>query len=221
MTEAKSSYWAQPRPEMAGFVPERRARVLEIGCAEGRFLTSLPGIEEAWGIEPSDAAAVAGTHLHKVFHGTFADCEVELPKQYFDVVICNDVIEHMPDHDAFFAKISAHIAPGGVIVGSIPNVRFYKNMFQFLFEKDWHYTESGILDRTHLRFFTEKSFRKCLASHGLNLQGLSGLKENIVNENTMRGRAYALLARLLIVGSLGYYSDIQYLQFAFRAAPLR
>ncbi len=52
----------------------------------------------------------------------------------------------MPDHDGFFARVSKNIAPGGVIVGSVPNVRFYTNIFQVLLEKDWHYTQDGILD---------------------------------------------------------------------------
>ncbi len=45
-------YWTQKRPEMAEFLPVRRARVLEIGCAEGEFLSSLEGVKEAWGLSP-------------------------------------------------------------------------------------------------------------------------------------------------------------------------
>jgi 2-polyprenyl-3-methyl-5-hydroxy-6-metoxy-1,4-benzoquinol methylase len=212
-------YWSQRRPEMAEFIPANRGRILEVGCAEGEFLSSLEGVNEAWGIEPSPAALIAGERLYRVFQLTFEEAESKLPLAYFDVIVCNDVIEHMPDHDSFLDRVGKHIAPGGVIVGSVPNVRFYNNLFQMVLEKDWHYTQSGILDRTHLRFFTEKSLKECLDRNGFTLHKLQGIMTNIDRERTWRARSYHWLSRALIVTTLGYYSDIQYLQFAFQASP--
>lgn len=200
-------------------MPERRTRVLEIGCAEGDFLMALPGVKEAWGVEPSPSAKVATGRLHRVFESTFDEAEPHLPLNYFEVVVCNDVIEHMPDHDKFFERIAKHIAPGGVIIGSIPNVRFYNNMFQMVLEKDWHYTESGILDRTHTRFFTEKSLKACMQRHKFTLRKFQGLKTNIHMTNTRRAKIYHLMSKVLIAVTFGYFSDIQYLQFAFQASP--
>jgi 2-polyprenyl-3-methyl-5-hydroxy-6-metoxy-1,4-benzoquinol methylase len=214
-----AGYSSQKRPEIVEFIPTKRARILEIGCAEGEFSAGLDGVEETWGIEPSPAAEVARGRLHRVFESTFEAAEPELPLRYFDVVVCNDVIEHMPDHDSFFSRIGKYIAPGGVIVGSIPNVRFYNNMFEMVLEKDWHYTPSGILDRTHLRFFTEKSLKACLRRNGFTLNKFDGLTENIQRGNSMRARVYYWMSRTLIVLTLGYFSDIQYLQFGFRASP--
>jgi 2-polyprenyl-3-methyl-5-hydroxy-6-metoxy-1,4-benzoquinol methylase len=212
-------YWTQKRPEMTDFLPVKRTRVLEIGCAEGEFLSSLEGVKEAWGIEPSPAAEVARGRLHRVIQSTFEGAEPELPLGYFDVVVCNDVIEHMPDHDGFFARISKYIAPGGVIVGSVPNVRFYTNVFQMLLEKDWHYTQDGILDRTHLRFFTQKSLSKCLRRNGFTMNKLQGLTINIHRGQAWRELWYYWASRVLIASTLGYFSDIRYLQFGFQASP--
>ncbi len=209
------TYFTNKRPEMLAFIPMQRRRVLEIGCAQGEFLSKLPGVQETWGIEPSPAARIAQTRLNRVFESTFDEAEPELPKAYFDVVICNDVIEHMPDHDSFFARISQYLSPGGCVVGSIPNVRFYQNMFQFLVEKDWHYTDSGILDRTHTRFFTEKSLKKCLHHHGLTIERFEGL-DNAGRPRSGRPLAYYLASRALIGLTFGYFADIQYLQFGFR-----
>ena len=212
------SYFTQKRPEMLEFIPTQRNRVLEIGCAEGEFLHSVPGVRERWGIEPSPAARVARTRLDHVFEATFDGAEADLPIGYFDVVICNDVIEHMPDHESFFSRISQHIAPDGVLVGSIPNVRFYRNLFEMVLEKDWNYIEYGILDRTHTRFFTEKSLKKCLTRHEYRIERLDGL-DNAGVPRSGRQRTYYLASRALIALSLGYFKDIQYLQFGFRVAP--
>lgn len=213
-----TKYWTQPRPEMVKFIPERRARVLEIGCAEGNFLMALDGAKETWGIEPSPSAKVAEGRLNRVFEATFDEAESQLPLSYFDVVVCNDVIEHMRDHDKFFDSIVKYMAPGGVLVGSIPNVRYYNNMFQMLLEKDWHYTDSGILDRTHMRYFTEKSLKTCMTRHGFTLNKFEGLKVS-PNMGSSRGKIYYFFSRFLIAATLGYFSDIQYLQFAFQVSP--
>lgn len=217
--EPDRDYYTQKRPEMLPFIPERRGRVLEIGCAEGNFLANLPGVEEGWGIEPSPSAAAARGRLHRVIEGTFDDAEPLLPQAHFDVVICNDVIEHMIDHDSFLARIGRYIAPGGVIVGSIPNVRFYENLFQLLLEKDWHYVPAGILDRTHLRFFTARSLRACLARHNFEILRFQGINSHVRMMRNRRGQAYYLLSRLLIAATLGYFEDIRHLQFAFQATP--
>ena len=204
---------------MLSFVPARRARVLEIGCGEGQFTAALTGVQEGWGIEPSPAARIAKGRLTRVLEATFDEAEPQLPPGYFDLVICNDVIEHMPDHASFFSRIARYIAPNGMMIGSIPNVRFYINMFEYLIEKNWRYTDVGILDRTHLAFFTEKSFRQTLERHGFKVLQLTGINSWHRFSNTTRTRTYRLLGYALVAATLGYFADIRYLQFAFQAKP--
>lgn len=213
------AYFSHDRQELLPFVPARRARVLEVGCSEGRFSASLPGVDETWGIEPSPAADAARTRLTHVFHSTFEEAEPELPRAYFDVVVCNDVIEHMPDHARFLASVQKHMAPGAALVGSIPNVRYYRNMFQFLLEKDWHYTDFGILDRTHMAFFTEKSLRKTLDRAGFEVRAMRGINTAREFYGSGRDRLYLAAAYALSPLTLGWFSDIRHLQFAFQAVP--
>jgi hypothetical protein len=98
-----------------------------------------------------------------------------------------------------------------VLVASIPNVRFYHNLRDLLIGKDWRYQDSGILDRTHLRFFTRKSLLECLDRSGFEVQqfeGVNGLKIRLMPLNR--------IFRPLMFFLLG--SDVRYRQFAFRVA---
>ena len=155
------NYRSSDRHEMLAFLPERRSTILEIGCGEGRFSASIPGATETWGVEPDErAVALASRRLSHVLQGTFDQVKGRLPQRHFDVIICNDVIEHMTDHDSFLEDIKAFLSPGGALVASIPNVRYYQNLFELIVACDWEYRSSGILDRTHLRFFSERSLRR-------------------------------------------------------------
>lgn len=56
-------------------------------------------------------------------------------------------------------KIKVNLAQGGVVICSIPNVKHYRTFFKLVFKKQWEYKDKGVLDKTHLRFFTEKSIK--------------------------------------------------------------
>jgi len=205
---------------MLSFIPERRRTVLEVGCGLGRFAASIPGVAEAWGVEPNeDAAEVAKGQLYRVIQATFDVARKDLPANYFDVVVCNDVIEHMIDHDQFLEDAKTLLTPGGVLVASIPNVRFYLNLFELVCARDWEYREAGILDRTHLRFFTERSLRRTLDQHGYRIEDLRGINGGLKFERTKWGIATYLFGYGLIALSFGRFRDIAFQQFAVRATP--
>jgi len=209
------------RPEMLAFLPERRDRVLEVGCHTGIFAASLEGTKEVWGVEPnSEAARVASNKIYKVINATFEEAASVLPQKYFDLVICNDVIEHMVDYDGFLQAIKIHMSRGGVIVGSIPNIRYYGALTEIIFAKDWNYRESGILDKTHLRFFTEKSFRRALEVNGFIIEKMHGINGGIRLSSSRWALCSALAAYGAIILSLGSFSDVRHLQFGFRARPV-
>ncbi len=213
-------YFANLRPEMLPFIPTRRGKILEVGCGEGKFAASIAGAEEVWGVEPDIVAAkVAATRLRRVLVGSYDSVADELPDSYFDVVVCNDVIEHMIDHDAFFSEVRRKIAPGGAIVGSVPNVRYFRNLFDLLVLRDWDYKDVGVLDRTHLRYFTERSLRRSLVGAGYRVELLSGINGGIRPRLSLRDAVYSLFGALLIGGTFGHSRDVAFMQLAFRAAP--
>jgi 2-polyprenyl-3-methyl-5-hydroxy-6-metoxy-1,4-benzoquinol methylase len=224
-----ASYYHGERPEVKPFLPDRFDKVLEVGCGDGGFRRLITNSCDYWGIEPEETAAhEAEQRLDKVLHGTFDEVYDQLPDRYFDLVICNDVIEHLEDHDLFIRNIREKMIPGGSIVGSIPNIRYYKALFSLLIMKDWRYTKKGVLDSTHLRFFTKKSIYRSFQNCGFSREKLQGISSAVylkkkyctnVFDTTFNVIKYIVrffLFLLLDVITLGHSSDIKYAQIGFR-----
>jgi len=206
-------YYQGSRPEVASLINHAPKRVLEIGCGDGSFRSLLKGQFEYWGIEPfSEAAELARKNIDKVFNSTYDEAFSELPDNYFDLIICNDVIEHLVDHDSFFKSIKIKMAEGARIVGSVPNVRHLSNLISLIFKKDWNYQDDGILDRTHLRFFTEKSLKRTVHQHNYELEHLEYLKIIKPRIHPPRRLFYNIL--IIFLGK-----DTRPLQFGFRITP--
>ncbi len=214
-TSQPADYFAQSRPEVLPFVPQTARRILDVGCAEGRFGEALkrmvPG-REVWGVEINPAAAQAArARLDKVICAdatTLAPQDV--PAGTFDAITFTDSLEHMADPAVVLKALAPALAPGGVFVISVPNVRYLYNLWHVVVEKDWRYEPAGILDRTHLRFFTEKSLRRFLSEElGFELLKLEGI-------NRLLSWKFDVLNAL----SLGYFRDTRCTQFVAVASVL-
>lgn len=205
-------YYDQDRPEVARLLPENYSKVLEIGCGKGLFRKNLTKPHEYWGVEPVQSAAEeAGKHLDKVLLGIYDDVEDQIPDQEFDLVVCNDVIEHMVDHEKFFTQIKKKIKKGGYLISSIPNIRQLGCLYQILWKRDFRYRKYGLLDRTHLRFFTRKSLRRTILEHGYRIDGWENLNPLVLP-------LYWKIPAYCVVAVLGW--DTQYLQFGIRIQPI-
>lgn len=147
----------------------RDRRVLEVGCSVGHVTEHLVANGNAVvGVEiDPDAAAEAGryaTAVHVVdLDRTPLDAVVE---GTFDVVVFGDVLEHLRDPRAALTAGCRLLAPDGHVVVSIPNVA-HADVRLMLLEGAWQYQEHGLLDDTHLRFFTRDGLRALLADAGL------------------------------------------------------
>jgi 2-polyprenyl-3-methyl-5-hydroxy-6-metoxy-1,4-benzoquinol methylase len=155
-------YFAHARKEISPLLPLHCGRVLEVGCGSGStlgWLRSENRTAYTVGVEISEAAAqVARSNADEVFCFDFESAESPLGDQTFELILCLDVLEHMFDPwRAIDRLVSKHLAPGGTLVASLPNVRHYSLVLPLLFGGRWEYQEAGLLDRTHLRFFTKNT----------------------------------------------------------------
>jgi 2-polyprenyl-3-methyl-5-hydroxy-6-metoxy-1,4-benzoquinol methylase len=210
-------YVEHDRPEMLNFVPQDASKILDVGCAMGYFGRRLKADRavEVWGVEISEHAALTATkYLDKVLCGAFNQ-NLDLPKKYFDCIAFNDVLEHFSDPYSALIEAKDLLNDGGKVVASIPNVRYFDNIWKLLVDKDWQYIDQGILDRTHLRFFTKKSIVSTFESLGYTVECIQGIGA-LEHAHPHRMRKYKWLNRLL----MNQISDMRYLQFAVVASPI-
>jgi SAM-dependent methyltransferase len=142
-------------------------RILDVGAATGYVGTALrearPGGAELTGIETDPVAREALAARYARVHGSL---EALPPEERFDLALLLDVIEHTPDPRATLERTARALRSGGHILVSVPNVAHW-SMRGLLLLGSFNYTASGILDRTHLRFFTRKTFLATLREAGL------------------------------------------------------
>jgi 2-polyprenyl-3-methyl-5-hydroxy-6-metoxy-1,4-benzoquinol methylase len=174
-------YYDNIRHEMIQFLPSDANKILDVGCGNGAFAEALKDITnaEVWGIEyMEDQAKIALGKLDKVFSGPCENFLDELPDNYFDAIYFNDVLEHLVDPYMVLDKIKNKLTNNGVVISSIPNVRHHKTFLKTLFRKDWKYLDHGVMDRTHLRFFTGKSIRAMYEDLGYTVLLHKGLNKS-------------------------------------------
>jgi 2-polyprenyl-3-methyl-5-hydroxy-6-metoxy-1,4-benzoquinol methylase len=150
-------------------------KVLDVGCAGGTVTQALKrrgcrvtGIE----IDP-DAAERARAACDRVIVGDLdaMDLSAELEGEKFDVIIFGDIIEHLKSPAILLAQVRELLAPGGFIGVSVPNIA-HASIRLMLLKGEFKYSEMGILDDTHLRFFTRESLCDLLNSCGYVVDSL-------------------------------------------------
>jgi 2-polyprenyl-3-methyl-5-hydroxy-6-metoxy-1,4-benzoquinol methylase len=87
----------------------------------------------------------------------------------FDYVVCGDILEHLKDPYAILRRIMEWLNPGGKLLVCLPNIRNYRVLQDLLILGEWKYVPAGILDRTHLRFFTRRSCKRMLQEAGFDV----------------------------------------------------
>ncbi len=202
-------YYEDDRSEMEQFIGRPPIRTIEFGCSSGRFSERLKHKYncETWGVDVDEQSVeIAKTKMDNVFCGDAFEQMRNLPENYFDYIICNDFIEHIHSPEQFFEKVKKHLTGDAILICSLPNVRHWKHVNRYLFLKDWKYKKSGILDYTHLRFFTKKSMKRAIKNWGFEIEKTKGIRPT--------KSPFFYLFNLLF---LNYIGDMRFLQYAFRA----
>ena len=168
-----NGYHSHVRSDVFHLIP-RGGRLIDFGGGDGTTAAALKaaGHAERIGVVDLVAPDPANT-LDFAFQGDIADdgfvsriAEAEGP---FDTILALDVLEHFVDPWAVVARLHGLLKPGGALVASLPNVRFYRVSLPLLTRGRWDYADAGVLDRTHLRFFVRDTAIALMTSSGLAL----------------------------------------------------
>ncbi|WP_338845894.1 class I SAM-dependent methyltransferase [Massilia sp. W12] len=220
--DKQAAYFANARREIAPLLarlPQRPIRVLELGCGNGAtlaWLRSQTPVEHASGVELfADAAQQAAQQAERILQGNLEQMleQGALPFQAgeFDLILCMDVLEHLVDPWRVTRACAGWLRPGGLLIASIPNVRNWRALLPLLFAARWEYSEAGILDRTHLRFFTGASARALLTQAGLQIDDAQRLPFAVSPK--------ARWANRLSLGLLRDFLTLQFLLTARKPGP--
>jgi len=147
----------------------RQARILEIGCGDGAtgVLALLQGKCGTYcGVELcKNAADKAKDRITEVLVGDIENLELPWPPEYFDAVILSEVLEHLVDPWSVLRKIRPLVKPCARVFASSPNVSHHK-VIRMLIAGEWSLTDLGVMDRTHLRWFTPRTYKALFESSG-------------------------------------------------------
>lgn len=200
------NYYRYERNEIIELVPHNLKKVLDVGCGEGFFSENIKKKfnSEVWGVEINEKSAIiASKKIDKIIIGNIIEVLDQIPDCYFDCIFFNDVLEHMIDPYYVLLKIKSKLVDDkSIIVSSIPNIRNYYVLKDLLINKKFTYVDEGILDKTHLRFFTKNSIILMFEKLGYKILKIQGI-------NPLRSRKFEILNFLL----LNFIEDTRYLQF--------
>jgi 2-polyprenyl-3-methyl-5-hydroxy-6-metoxy-1,4-benzoquinol methylase len=202
--DKRTEYYSNSRLEILPFVPATVAQVLDVGCGTGGFGEALKANIECtvWGVEPDEQAALeARTKLDCVFNTTF-DEAIDLHQKRFDCIFFNDVLEHLIDPYSALKFSKELLLPNGYVIASIPNILHFFTISKIIETQDWKYEDEGILDKTHLRFFTKKSITRMFEDCGFKLKDIQGIRPTYGNKYNFLN--FILCNRMV---------DMKYIQF--------
>ena len=156
-------------------------RALDLGCSKGAFGAMLkqryPGIHVT-GIEAGRVpAAIAAQRLDRVVCERLENIDLAahgLAHGEFDLVVAGDILEHVVNPWDLLVRIKPFLAARAQVVASIPNVRNMLLVAALAVNGRWEYRERGLLDITHLRFFTLEEIRRMFAETGYQVEGYTG-----------------------------------------------
>lgn len=147
----------------------QRQRVLELGCSTGQMTRVLKerGCQVVAIEADVEAAKRAEEHCEHMVVGDLEalDFDVELGERRFDVIIAADVLEHLKAPEMVLGRLRPFLAPGGYLVASVPNVA-HGSVRLALLGGSFPYAETGLLDRTHLRFYNRESLTEMVSEGG-------------------------------------------------------
>ena len=200
------TYFCDPGEHLAQLINRSGLVVLDVGCGTGTAGNKLLQEGKAKcvaGIEMMpEQGEIARSVLDEVYIGDIEEMTFRWNEGYFDCFIFGDVLEHVSDPWRLLKRLRPFLADDGIVVASIPNVKHWPVIADLILHDDWRYAESGVLDITHLRFFTRKTAIRMFSETGYSVDTIqpyfNGRRYSYTNQITFGAFAGFLAQRWLM-----------------------
>ena len=196
--DKNNGYFTATRMDIIQLLPKNKDnKILEIGAGNGATLLAAKSLglaKETVGIElvKVDNYSENFPNIDKFIYGDIESIKLDFEENYFDVIICADVLEHLVNPWETIKKLGRFQKEGGIFLSSIPNIRNYRILRSIILGGDFRYQDGGILDRTHLRFFCKKNIIQMFEDNDYEIikintnMGAYGLKQKFLNNLTLK-----------------------------------
>lgn len=158
------------REDLIALLPPDAKRVLDIGCGRGSMAEHLKerGIEVVGVEKNAEYAKEAEKYMKKVIVGDIEMITLPFEEGYFDCIVFGDVLEHTVNPWKAVEKCKRYLKDGGCFIASIPNISHY-SIIQNLLRGKWEYEDSGLMDKSHLRYFTLDTIKRLFSEAGFEI----------------------------------------------------
>ena len=209
--EKSREYYSNVRLDLINLINRQKGelKVLEIGAAYGETLFYLK--------QNGIASEVIGVDLFEDFNnkdnykkvdrfifGNIEDIDLNEYKNYFDIILLPDVLEHLIEPKPVLNKIKNYLKNDGQIIVSMPNIRHYSALIKIFFKGDFRYEESGIFDYTHMRFYCRKNINELL-----DVSGFKVIKQQSSIKN-YSGKSFAKIVNMITFSFFEEFFSYQY-----------
>jgi 2-polyprenyl-3-methyl-5-hydroxy-6-metoxy-1,4-benzoquinol methylase len=204
--EKNGGYHSYIRDDLLRMIEGDNNRILDVGCGEGQTgwaLKKSGKAKEVVGIELLEGPAKrAKTMLDEVIQGDVEEMTLSFPPGHFDYIVLGDVVEHLIDPWRVIEQLTGFLAQDGFLIASIPNVAHWRVLRDLILFDKWEYQRAGILDKGHLRFFTQKTILSMFNRSGFTVKSIRSVRSEKVG---------ARLANLITLGVFRRFLTWHYL----------
>jgi 2-polyprenyl-3-methyl-5-hydroxy-6-metoxy-1,4-benzoquinol methylase len=206
-SDFRNAYHDHIRHDVIGHIPKTGGKLLDLGGGIG---ATAAAIREMGLVDKIGTADLVSNEnppfpLDYSYQGNLEDPamldHIVAEQGKFQMILALDILEHLLDPWAMAKKLEQSLAPGGVLVVSIPNIRNFTALFPLMFRNKFTYQDAGILDRTHLRFFVRETAVDLIAQTGLRVEKIAP---------SATGGKKIRLIRKLTLGLFNSFTDRQY-----------
>ncbi len=170
-------YYSQIRKDLVSIIQGKDLFIAEVGAARCDTLVYLKETKVAKYVCGMDLMRFENTNqdnplIDKLIIGKVEELNSDELNEKFDYLILGDVLEHLYDPWEILEKLKSLLKPGGIVIISVPNIRFIQTFVRIFLKGSFKYDSFGLFDKTHIRFFCKKDILKLVIDTSFQVQNV-------------------------------------------------